>query len=101
MTKKIDYEAIQKTFEDTIKYFNFEECQKIMTATNWTWFDSNGKAPTKESMMNCLRELFRCALEDLEESAITSVSSGGFKIIVSRSGKVYISFGKHSNGAEG
>ena len=70
-----------KAITDIIENFNWEKVHKTMVALNWTWHDSEGKAPSIGELFRCANDLLHRAYDGAEkEKTDYSVGTGGFYV---------------------
>ena len=65
---------------EIIEYFNWDKVHKTMVALNWTWLDSEGKAPSVGALFKCATDL----LDRVYDMAIIhkhdcAIANGGFR----------------------
>jgi len=88
MDKKLEYK-IRDNFSEALEDFDFEKVHNTMNYLDWHWGGDN-HAPSLVQMIELVKELFECAMNDFKETVCTS--SGGFRVRIYEKGRVEIQF---------
>lgn len=79
----------KKKIKKILKHFDFEKVHNVMTHLNWSWRDTDGKAPSIDQ----LKELAKRLLSQVsEEEGFYSSATGGFKAIKYENGSLELEF---------
>lgn len=79
----------KKKIKKILKHFDFEKVHNVMTHLNWSWHDTDGKAPSIDQ----LKELANRLLSQVaEEEGFYSSATGGLKAIKYENGSLELEF---------
>lgn len=79
----------KKKIKKILKNFDFEKVHDVMTHLNWTWYDTDGKAPSIDQ----LKELAKRLLNEVsEKEEFYTLHTGGFKATRYENGTLQLEF---------
>lgn len=73
----------QEQIDEVMDHFDFEKVHKVMTALEWTYWDTDG-VPELFRLRRTARKLLNYAMDDAEKTELVSVwystGTGGFNV---------------------
>lgn len=79
----------KKKIKKILKHFDFEKVHNVMTHLNWSWHDTDGKAPSIDQLKDLAKRLLN---EVSEKEEFYSSASGGLKAIKYENGTLELEF---------
>ena len=79
----------KKKIKKILKNFNFEQVHDVMEHLNWSWRDTDGKAPSIDQLKDLAKRLLNSVSEKDE---FYNISTGGFRALKYGNGSLELEF---------